>query len=133
MVPVLLQRRTKSNYMLGLFLLLSWLLPVAFVTVRILSIHNGLPRGALLLCLIVKPKRFCPGPCPPVGGYGKEEINTSPPPRLGLSRRYLQELWVSSPPPPFCPIKESGIQIDTDKRVILRHQSAIFLVSWLSE
>ena len=82
MVPVLLQRRTKSNYMLGLFLLLSWLLPVAFVTVRILSIHNGLPRGALLLCLIVKPKRFCPGPCPPVGGYGKEEINTSPPPGL---------------------------------------------------
>ena len=50
---------------------------------RILSIHNGLPRGTLPLCLNVKPKCLRsgkhPDPVPPVDGYKKEEINTPPP------------------------------------------------------
>ena len=46
--------------------------------------HSGLPRGTLPLCLNVKPKCLCSGkhqdPVPPVDGYKKEEMNTSPPP-----------------------------------------------------
>ncbi|XP_054941086.1 receptor activity-modifying protein 3 isoform X2 [Physeter macrocephalus] len=48
----------------------------------ILSLHNGLPRGTPPLCLNVKPKCLCQEniwPCPPVDGFKKEEINTSPP------------------------------------------------------
>ena len=60
---ILLQGRTKSDYMLHLFLLLS-LLPVALLllfTKRILSIHNDLPQGTLPLCLNVKLKCLCSG------------------------------------------------------------------------
>ena len=46
---------------------------------RILSTCNGLPQGTLHLCLNVKPKCLCSGPCPSVDGHRKEEINTSPP------------------------------------------------------
>ena len=54
------------------------LLPLLLLTKRILFIHNSLPRGTLPLCLSIKPKCFCSGPCPPVNGR-KEEINTFPP------------------------------------------------------
>ena len=128
MVPILLQRRTKSNYMLDLFLLLSWWLPVAFVTVRILSVHNGLPRGPCCSAWLLNQSAFVHLWV----ATGRKKV-TPPLPQAWPLQEILQELWISSPPPPFCPIKETGIQIDTDKRVILRHQSAIFLVSWLSE
>ena len=54
------------------------LLPLLLLTKRILFIHNSLPRGTLPLCLSIKPKCFCSGPCPPVNGR-KDEINTFPP------------------------------------------------------
>ena len=37
-----------------------------------------MPQGTLTLCLNVKPKYLCSGPCPPVDDYRKEEINRSP-------------------------------------------------------
>ena len=45
---------------------------------RILSTHNGLPQRTLPLCLNVKPKCLCSGPCPPVDGR-KKEINAASP------------------------------------------------------
>ena len=53
----------------------------------ILFTHNNLPWGTLPLCLNVKPKYLCSGPCPPVDSYRKEVINTSPtltPQRLAI-------------------------------------------------
>ena len=52
--------------------------PLLLFMERILSTHNGLPQGPLPLCLNIKPKCLCSGPCPPVGGR-KKEINTASP------------------------------------------------------
>ena len=86
-------------------------------TERILSIHNGLPRGTLPLCLNVKPKCLCSGKHPdPVHLWmaARKKKLTHPLPEAGHSRGYLQNLWVfyfiSSSPPPLCAIKETGIQ-----------------------
>ena len=46
-------------------------------TERTLPVQSGVPQETLPLCLNIKPKCLCSGPCPPVGGR-MEEINTSP-------------------------------------------------------
>ena len=86
-------------------------------TKRILSIHNDLPRGTLLLCLNVKPKCLCSGKHPdPVhlGMAARKKKGTRPLPEAGHSRGYSQNLWpfyfTSSSPPPLCAIKETSIQ-----------------------
>ena len=86
-------------------------------TQRILSIHNGLPRGTLPLCLNVKPKCLCSGKHPdPVHLQmaARKEKLTQPLPEAGHSRGYLQNLWpfyfTSSSPPRLCAMKETGIQ-----------------------
>ena len=91
--------------------------PLLLFTRRILSIHNGLPRGTLPLCLNVKPKCLCSGKHPdPVHLWmaTRKKKLTHPLPEAGHSRRYLQDLWpfyfTSSPPPPLCSMKETGIQ-----------------------
>ena len=63
---------------------------VLLLTERILPKHNGLPWGNLPLCQNVKPKCLCLGPCPPVDGYRKDNINISSS-RAGHSGRYLQD------------------------------------------
>ena len=94
--------------------------PLLLFTKRILSIHNGLPQGTLPLCLNVKPKCLCSGKQPTLfhlwmAGCKKEEINTSPPPRLAIPgdicKKYGLFYFTSSSPPPLCAIKEAGIQI----------------------
>ena len=42
--------------------------PLLLFTKRMLFIYNGLPQITLPLCLNVKPKCLCSGPCPPVNG-----------------------------------------------------------------
>ena len=98
-----------------LFLLLCF--PLLLFTKRILSIHNGLPQGALPLCLNVKPKCLCSGRHPdPVHLClaARRKKLTHPLPEAGHSREHLQILWpfyfTSSPPPPLCSIAETGIQ-----------------------
>ena len=51
---------------------------------RILSTHNGLPQGTLPLCLNIKPKCLCSGPCPPVDA-GRKKL-TQHLPKAGLPR-----------------------------------------------
>ena len=75
----LLQGGARFDSKLDLFLLLNLCFPLLLFTKRTLFINNGLPQGTLLLCLDVKPKRFCSGPCPPVDGCRNEEMNTSSP------------------------------------------------------
>ena len=58
------------------FALCFWLF---LFTERMLSIQNGLPWGPVALCLNVNPECLFSGPRLPVGGYGKEEIDMSPP------------------------------------------------------
>ena len=83
----MLQERMDS--MLDLFVFFSLLcFPLLLFTERILSIQNDLSQRTLPLCLNVKPKCLCSGPCPPMDGYRKEEINT-PPPKASHSRKYL--------------------------------------------
>ena len=86
-------------------------------TKRILSIHNGLPRGNLSLCLNVKPKCLCSGEHPdPVHLWmaARKKKLTHALPEAGHSRGYLQNLrlfnFTSPSPPPLCAIKETGIQ-----------------------
>ena len=73
--------RGRMDSMLDLFVFFFALLcfPLLLFTKRILSIQNDLSQRNLLLCLNVKPKCLCSGPCPPVDGYRKEEINISYP------------------------------------------------------
>ena len=52
--------------------------PLLLFMKRILSTHNGLPQGTLPLCLNIKPKCLCSGPCLPVDGR-KKEVNTASP------------------------------------------------------
>ena len=76
------------------YLNLCFLLPL--FTKRILSIHNGLPRGTLSLCLKIKPKCLCSGKYPdPVHLWmaARNKKLTHPLPEAGHSRRYLQILW----------------------------------------
>ena len=106
--------------MLDLFLLLWPLLSIAFVLSIAIGIHNGLPLGALPLCLNVKLKSLCsahretPWACPPVNGWRKGKNNTSPPQRWPKPGDILQVLWsfyfTFSPPSPLCSIKETSIQ-----------------------
>ena len=99
--------------------------PLFLFTKRIQSIHNGLPRGTLTLCLNVKPKCLCSGKHPdrpPVDGYKKEEINTSPPrgwPFQGIFATlmaFLLYFLISSPS--LC--YKRNWHPDPDKMVILR-------------
>ena len=142
----LLQRRTNSDFMLELFI---WL------AVVIIIIRNGLPQRTLPLCLTIKLKCLCSAhseifrPCPPVNCYKKEDIN---PPLLkaGPSGDVLQD-WRSfllslptASPSLFCLLTsvphcfslwfyKRTWNPDPQKMVTLRHRSAIFPVSWLSE
>ena len=91
--------------------------PLLLFTKRILSIHNGLPRGTLPLCLNVKPKCLCSGKhLDPVYLWMAARKKKLTHPLLGAahSRGYLQNLWpfsfISSSPSPLCAIKETGIQ-----------------------
>ena len=90
--------------------------PLLLFTKRILSIHNGLPRGTLPLRLNVKPKCLCSGKHPdPVCLWmaARKKKLTHPLPEAGHSRGYLQNLWpfyFTSSSPPLCAIKETGIQ-----------------------
>ena len=103
--------------MLDLFLLLYPCFPLLLFTIRILSIHNGLPLGTLPLCLNVKPKCLCSGKHPdPVHLWmaARKKKLTHPLPEAGHSRWYLQNLWpfyfTSSSLPLLCAIKKTGIQ-----------------------
>ena len=88
--------------------------PLLLFTTRIPSIHNGLPWGALPLCLNVKPECPCSGPCPQADGYRKEKINISPPPpRLAIPGEVckINDLFTLLPHLPLlCSIKEPGIR-----------------------
>ena len=91
--------------------------PLLLFTKRILSIHNGLPRATLPLCLNVKPKCLFSGKHPdPVRLWmaARKKKLTQPLPQAGHSRGQLQNLWpfyfISSSPPPLCSLKETGIQ-----------------------
>ena len=103
--------------MLDLFLYFNGCFLLLLFTKRILSVHKGLPRGTLPLCLNVKPKCLCSGehPDPVCLGMaaGKKKL-THPLPEAGHSRGYLQILWpfdsTSSSPPLLCDIQETGIQ-----------------------
>ena len=77
---------------------------------KILSIYNGQPWGTLPLCLNIKPKYLCP----PVDGYRKEEINTSPSqdwPFQEIFARLMAFLLYFLISPHLCSIKEPVIQI----------------------
>ena len=99
------------------FFYFNFCFPLLLFTKRILSVHNGLPRRTLPLCLNVKPKCLCAGKPPaPVRLWtaARKKKLTHPLPEAGHSRGYLQNLWpfyfTSSSPPPLCAIKETGIQ-----------------------
>ena len=92
-------------------------LPLLLFTKRILSVHNGLPRGTLFLCLNVKPKCLCSGKHTDSVHLWMAAIKkklTHPLPEAGHSRGYSQNLWpfyfTSSSPPHLCAIKQTGIQ-----------------------
>ena len=94
------------------------LLFVAFV---IIIIQYGLPQRILYLCLTVKLKSLCSGPCPPVDGR-KEEINF-PCLRLALLRDVfkINGLFTLLPHLPSCLIYKRTWHPDPNKMVILRH------------
>ena len=91
--------------------------PLLLFTKRILSVHNGLPRGTLPLCLNIKPKCLCSGKHPdPVHLWmaSRKKKWTHPLPEAGHSRAYLQNLgplyFTFSSPPALYAIKETGFQ-----------------------
>ena len=85
---------------------LTFASPWLLFTQRILSIHNGLPLGALPLCLNVKPKCLCleryPDPVHLCMLARKRKLR-HPLPRADHFRRYPQDFWLfyftSSAPP----------------------------------
>ena len=75
-------------------------------TKKILFIHNGLPQGSLPPFLNVNPICLCLGLFPPVEGFRKEGIDTSPPWSWPFQEIYvrLMALFTLLPhlPPLFC-------------------------------
>ena len=96
----------------------------------VVSIHDGLPRGTLPLCLNVKLKCLCSAhreTLPTCEWLQKRRNEHIPFLMLAKSGDILQDLWpfyfTSSPPPPLCSIKETGIQapIRWYSRMIVHH------------
>ena len=97
--------------------------------------HNGLPRGTLPLCLNIKPKcLWTSGPCPPVDGCRKEEINTSPPGGWPLQGTFANHmaflLYVLISSPSLC--YKRNWHLNPGKMIFQRHESILFSVCRLS-
>ena len=90
-------------------------------TKRTSSIHEGLLQGTLLLYLSVKPKCLCSGPCPLLGGYRKDKINTSPPQDQPFQEIFVRLMPLSALPHLSPSLFQEGCwHPDPDKMVILR-------------
>lgn len=103
-------------------------------TERTLFIHIGLLWKTLLLCLNVKSKCVCSGPCPLVDGYRREEMITSSAQGLPFQEIIAKLMdfliyFFTLPSSLFC---KRTCHLDPDYMTILRHQSAIFFFCWLS-
>ena len=101
--------------------------PLLLFTKRALFIQSGCLRESFSLCLNIKLKCLCSGPCPDVDGRKA----TSPPQDLPFEEivaRSIGFLLCFLTSPHLCSITEPGIQ--TPGRW---HEFAIFLVSQFSE